>query len=126
MMKFLTGLWLVFFLVLPKAQCEQASTAEVRGAVRDAVGGEPLGRVAVALEGTSLRTLTDAAGRFDLKALNPGDYTLRVATVGYQLALTKVHLSAGEVKEFEIALTPDNLRQTTTVQVSAAFRRAPH
>ncbi|MDR3677143.1 MAG: TonB-dependent receptor [Acidobacteriota bacterium] len=93
--------------------------------MRDGRGGEPLARVAVSLEGTPIHAITDGEGRFDIKALKPGDYTLSVSTVGYKLALIKVNLANGQLKEFEVTLTPDNLRQTTTVEVNAGPFGAP-
>ena len=72
----------------------------------------------------SIPLLTERAG-LDFKTLKPGDYTLKVSTVGYKLALTNFNLPAGEIKEFEVTLTPDNLRQTTTVEVNAGPFGAP-
>jgi hypothetical protein len=124
-MRLLSGFFVVFLLAANGAWGDEPSTAEVRGVVRDARGGEPLSRVAVSLEGTPLRTVTDGAGRFEIRSAPPGDYTLKVSTVGYKLVLIKVSLRGGEAKEFEVALTPDNLRQTMTVEVSAGSFGAP-
>jgi hypothetical protein len=49
-----------------------------------------------------------------------GDYVLNVFTVGYHLLRQSFHLDAMEVKEFEVILTPDTLRQTDKVEVKAA------
>jgi hypothetical protein len=124
-MRLLTCLSLALLLGVSEAQCEEPASAEIRGVVRDARGGEPLARVAVFLESTPFHAITDGMGRFDIKAIKPGDYTLRVSTVGYKLALTNINLSAGQFKEFEVTLTPDNLRQTTTVEVNAGPFGAP-
>ena len=124
-MRLLTFLSLVLLLGVCEAQCVEPAEVEIRGVVRDGRGGEPLARVAVSLEGTPFHAITDGEGRFDIKALKPGDYTLSVSTVGYKLALIKVNLANGQLKEFEVTLTPDNLRQTTTVEVSAGPFGAP-
>jgi hypothetical protein len=50
----------------------------------------------------------------------PGDYVLNVFTVGYHLLRQSFHLDAMAVKEFEVILTPDTLRQTDKVEVQAA------
>jgi len=93
--------------------------AEVRGLVLDARGGEVLGNVQVLLVGGPYRAVTDAQGHFGFPAVSPGDYVLNVSTVGYHLLKRPFHLDAGDVKEFEVVLTPDTLRQTDTVEVKS-------
>jgi hypothetical protein len=93
--------------------------AEVRGVVVDARGGEALANVEVQLVGAPYRVTTDAAGHFRLAAVVPGDYILNVSTVGYHLIKRPFQLGAGETKEFEVILSPDNFHQTDTVDVKA-------
>lgn len=107
------------FSLVPQHAWAQGG-GEVRGVVRDAWGGEPLRRVEIQLQPGIERTNTDADGRFVMKGIAPGDYVLRASTVGYRLVKKEFSLGPGEIKEFEIALTPDTLRQTTSIQVSAA------
>lgn len=92
---------------------------EVRGSVVDARGGEVLGNVQVLLVGGSYRATTDTEGHFRFPAVASGDYVLNVSTVGYHLLKRPFHLDAGDVKEFEVVLTPDTLRQTDTLDVKA-------
>jgi hypothetical protein len=94
-------------------------SGEVRGSVVDARGGEALANVAVQLVGGPYRAVTDDAGRFRIAPVAPGDYTLNVSTVGYRLVKRAFRVEAGEVKEFEVVLSPDSLRQTDTVEVAA-------
>ena len=98
----------VFFLcIFARAQ----QPGEVRGVVLDAQGGEPLARVQVRLAGTPQQTVTGPDGRFSLAAVEPGGHVLHVSTVGYRLLTRPFRLDAGEVKEFEVVLTPDTLRR---------------
>ncbi len=92
---------------------------EVRGSVVDARGGEGLSNVAIQLAGGTYRATTDASGQFRIAAVESGDYTLSVSTVGYRLVKRPFHLDAAEIKEFEVVLSPDTLRQTDTVDVHA-------
>ncbi len=92
---------------------------EIRGVVLDVRGGEPLARVQVQLLGTNHQTVTDAEGRFSLRQVPPGECLLHVSTVGYRLLKKQFTLAAGEVREFEIALTPESLRRTETIEVRA-------
>jgi hypothetical protein len=95
------------------------STAEVRGSVVDARGGEALSNVVVSLIGGSYRATTDAQGHFAIAPVAPGEYVLNVSTVGYHLIKKPFTLAAGELKEFDVVLTPDTLRQTDTLEVKA-------
>jgi hypothetical protein len=94
-------------------------TGEVRGVVLDARGGEALARVQIQLESTAYQAVTDAQGHFTIPGIEPGDYDLRVSTVGYQLLKKRFTLAPGEVKEFEIILSLDTGRRTETVEVKA-------
>ncbi len=86
----------------------------------DAQSGEPLARVRVQLAATALQAVTDAKGNFALGGLQPGDYTLAVSTVGYRLEKKSFTLAAGEIKEFEVVLSPDTFRHTDSVEVRAS------
>jgi hypothetical protein len=92
------------------------STGTIRGSVVDVRGGEALTNVQVHLSGGPYRTVSDSKGAFQLLDVPAGDYVLNVSTVGYHLANHAFHLDAGGIKEFEVVLTPDALRQTDTVE----------
>ena len=98
--------------------CVQAA-GQVRGLVRDGQSGELLWRVRVQLTATSFLTVTDELGRFEFTGVGEGDYVLQVSTVGYRLVKKNFALAAGEVKEFEVILSPDTFRQTDSVEVRA-------
>ena len=106
-------------LLLAAATAFGQSAGELRGVVVDARGGEPLARVEVLLASTPYRTVTDEAGRFNIAGVPPGDYALHVSTVGYRLLKKSFSLAAGEIKDFEVVLTPDTLRHTDSVEVKA-------
>jgi hypothetical protein len=88
----------------------------IRGSVVDAHGGEALANVQVQLTGSAYRTVSDSKGTFQILSVAPGDYVLKISTVGYHLENQPFHLNAGETKEFEVVLTPDSFRQTDTVE----------
>ena len=110
----------MFRLVLAlSASVAFAQTGEIRGSVVDARGGEALSNVVIQLVGTPLRATTDAVGKFRITALPPGDYTVNISTVGYRLVKRPFHLEAGDIKEFEVVLSPDTFHQTDSVEVNA-------
>src|SRR6188508_3441439 len=94
------------FCVLFTVRAFAQTSAEVRGSVVDARGGEALSNVVVQLVGGSYRATTDTAGRFRIGELAPGDYVLNVSTVGYRLVKRPFHLDAGQSQEFEVILSP--------------------
>ncbi len=106
---------LLWILAATMARAQSQDPGEVRGVVMDARGGETLSHVDVQLVGGAYRTTSDAAGRFLLSAVAPGDYVLNVSTVGYHLVRRPFHLNPGEVREFEVILSTDTFRMTETV-----------
>src|SRR5262245_12962546 len=110
---------LKFVLTLSAAVAAFAQTAEVRGSVVDARGGETLSSVVVQLVATSYRATTDASGKFRIPAIPAGDHTLNISTVGYRLVKRPIHLDPGDIKEFEVVLSPATFHQTDSVEVSA-------
>jgi hypothetical protein len=111
--------FLLPLLALAALPARPQTAAEIQGTVVDARGGEALANVAIVLAGTPYRATTDAAGRFHIPGIAPGDYTVNVSTVGYRLVKKAFHLDAGETKEFEVVLSPDTFHQTETVVARA-------
>jgi hypothetical protein len=109
----------ILFALLFACAATAQQTGAVRGVVKDAVGGEPVARVEIQLTAGVTAAITDDRGRFDLPAIAPGDYELRVSTVGYRTIRKQFSLRAGEIQEFEISLSPDTFRKTESVVVDA-------
>ncbi|MFQ5705487.1 MAG: TonB-dependent receptor domain-containing protein [Gemmatimonadales bacterium] len=65
------------------AQLGQDTATVVTGRVIDSKTGQPVPNTEVAIEGTNLRTVTDAAGRFWLASVPPGPQTLHTRRIGY-------------------------------------------
>jgi hypothetical protein len=55
----------------------------VTGVVRDVDTGKGLGNVAVAIEGTPLKRLSDERGHFTFEEVQPGVYSVESTTLGY-------------------------------------------
>jgi hypothetical protein len=95
-----------------------AWAAEIKGKVTNAVGGEALARVDVAVLENGPSTVTSNTGEFDIANLAPGSYTLRLNAVGYRLLTIPFTLAlATDVKEFSITMVPDNFHHTDKVEV---------
>src|SRR5437588_12978500 len=86
--------------------------AEIKGKVTNVVGGEALGRIEVSVLDLKVETRTAADGTFTIPNLPAGNYVLRVNAVGYRLLTVPFALAtANEVKEFSVAVVPDEFRR---------------
>lgn len=69
----------------------------LRGTVFDAGTGELLPGVAIQIDGTTIGTITDLDGKFNLST-NPGTYTIRISYVSYEpVLLNDIVIIEGEV-----------------------------
>jgi hypothetical protein len=106
-------------LLLLAAGASAQGTGVVRGSVVDARGGEALSSVDIQLVRGPHRAVTGAEGKFEINDVSPGEYILNVSTIGYRLLKKPFRIEAGEIKEFDIVLSPETFRITDSVEVSA-------
>jgi outer membrane receptor for ferrienterochelin and colicins len=79
-----------------------AQQATLTGTITD--GTEYLPSVHVKLKGTDLATVTDIDGKFNIKNIVPGSYTVIVTSVGFLAKEEDVILLAGETKKMDVKL----------------------
>ena len=73
----------------------KGASVTLSGVVLDAAG-EPLAYSTVFVEGTTIGTITDIAGRYTLM-LDAGEHTITASTLGYESKSTRLSLAGGEV-----------------------------
>jgi len=78
----------------------------IRGVARDAATGTPLAGVRIAVAGTSLSALTDAAGVFVLTDVPPGSLSLAASAADRPAASRDVVVQAGGVAQVDFSLEP--------------------
>src|SRR6266496_3702601 len=81
-----------------------AQQASIAGLVTDSASRHPLVSAQVLVGGTTLRTLTDRAGRFRFDAVPAGGVTLRVLRIGYKPSSRTISVTAGEGATADFAL----------------------
>jgi hypothetical protein len=87
------------------------------GIVRDSASGKPLGGATVALTGTQNRTVSGSDGRFTLRDVLPGEYTLAVATP----ELEAMRASSGTTVIVRDSLAPITVKVPSAQQVAGAL-----
>jgi TonB-dependent receptor len=73
----------------------------VKGYLKDAQSGEPLMFANVAIMGTSMGTVTNDEGYYELLNLRPGTYTMVFSYLSYGDIEQEIEIRAGEVKEID-------------------------
>ncbi|MEO1448449.1 MAG: TonB-dependent receptor [Bacteroidota bacterium] len=82
-----------------------AQTGTLRGKVTNEETGEALTGATVFIIGTYLGTYTDAQGRFEIKNIKPGDYSVKFSFVGFaEKIYNGISISAGDSKTLNVNL----------------------
>lgn len=108
MSRFRTTLGLVLALM---AGAGSASAQTVGGQITDASTGRPVSGVAVILfdrnDRLVTRVLSDAQGRYQIRASEPGAYRLRFEIPGYRVVITEIlNLKRDQQLDYPMRLTP--------------------
>ena len=92
---------LAVLFVLPSVVLAQ--NGSIRGRVADAAGAA-LPRASVSAEGSGLRATTDDQGRYEIRGVSAGTYTVRVRLLGYVQQAARVTVGQGPVtQDFTLA-----------------------
>lgn len=115
--------FLVFvFAVNPASLYSQSATSGlITGVVTDPSNAVVQGAtVALQQRGTDLgqTTVTDTAGRYSFPAVDPGDYTLKVAAAGFSTTSTVLHVEVGKSLTVNVGLKMGQATQTVEVTAS--------
>ncbi|MBK0403375.1 TonB-dependent receptor [Adhaeribacter sp. BT258] len=85
------------------AWSQQAEKASISGKI-NATSGEALVGVSVVLKGTTYGSVTDSKGRFEINNLLPGNYTLQISFVGFEIQEKVIQLKPAQKAELNISL----------------------
>jgi iron complex outermembrane receptor protein len=115
MNRFLPILFSLFLLIHINGFAQQSGS--IRGLVTTA-DGKPAAGVNVSLQGKGNGTTTNERGRYHLRRVTPGSYTLRVSYMGLKTEEQAVTVNAGQELTIDVMLSENN-QELQEVQVSS-------
>ncbi len=115
----------MFLLILSFTALTIPAKAEdnisITGIVTVKKTGNPIAGATIRIEGTAAGAVTNKRGKFEIKNLTSGKYTLLASTVGYETKKLKIEIKSGEMLNLDISLAERAL-QMSEVVVSANKR----
>ncbi len=105
----------------PTSASVLAANGNIEGYVKDAVTGEALPSAIVFIVGTSFGSSADMNGKFVIRNVPPGSYTIRSSYIGYETADTTVEVQENATVTKDFRLLPVAL-QTQEYVVTAQAR----
>lgn len=115
---FFTKSLVLFPLLAIELSAQYTKTATIEGSIIDKKTMEPLAGVNIMVLGTYLGTSSDLDGRYVIRNVNPGEYTLEIRYIGYKVVQkTGVKVEAGKAVtlNFELEQTALALGQEIVV-----------
>ncbi|MER3523485.1 MAG: hypothetical protein C4326_05300 [Ignavibacteria bacterium] len=114
----------VMVLVLVVFSAFAQTTGTIEGKVTDKRTGDPLPYVNIVVKGTTIGAATNVDGRYEIKNLAPGTYTLVARLVGHETQeVPNVVVDAGKMTVQNIVLAEASV-QISEMTVYGASRRA--
>lgn len=123
----------IFFLLLlggvlgvSEYSVAQSDEGKIAGKVVDAETGEPVIGANVAITGTTKGAATDLDGKYMIRNVEPGTYSLTISYISYtKQTVTGIRVDSGESRALDISLQPktvgmDEVTVTATADQSSA------
>jgi TonB-dependent receptor len=95
---------LIFMIFASFGYTAVAASSTIQGVVRDSQTGDALPGANVTLVKTSLGASTDVDGRFTIRDVPPGSYTLRATYVGYKSKDVSIQVNEGQTLKQDFKL----------------------
>ncbi len=110
---------LTFYLLLLFASV--ASAQSIKGTVKDA-GNEPVIGATIQVEGSGYGAVSDALGSFEIKKLRPGNYKIKISSIGMASVTKEVTLGTTDVV-IAVVLKEDRKQMDEMVVVGYGVQR---
>src|SRR6058998_1421916 len=105
------------------AAVAQAQQSTITGRITAAGSGEPLQESRVVLVGTSLFATAAQDGRYAIRNVPAGSYTVRVLRVGYEEQKKPVQVASGESLTLDFSMAPVVVKLTEVVTTATGEQR---
>jgi TonB-linked SusC/RagA family outer membrane protein len=115
--------WLCGMLVVGAGPLAAQQTGIITGRVTEAVSGAPVPSAQVQILSTNLGALTDAQGRYTIRAVPARAVSVRVLRVGYQEQSKPATVTAGASLTVDIALRQASISLTPVVTTATGETR---
>jgi len=90
--------------------------AEISGLIKNAITGKTLSNVNVYIANTTIGTITNSSGYFQIVGIAPGFYRLVISSVGYSIIIKSINIKSNRKYRFAFLLKP-KIYQLPTVTV---------
>ena len=90
---------------LAPAMAAAQGTASITGTVTDSASGRPIPSVQVVVVGTTRGALSDDQGRFAVRGVSAGTWTVRAQRIGYRPQVRSITLGDGEAATASFTMT---------------------
>ncbi|HVO75954.1 MAG TPA: carboxypeptidase-like regulatory domain-containing protein, partial [Ignavibacteriaceae bacterium] len=97
-----------------------ASASSIEGIIKDTLTNEPLIGANVILTGTSLGAATDESGKYIIRNIPAGFYTMRVTYIGYETMEEQVQVKENEILDKDFNLKPVGIEGETVLITAQA------
>ncbi|MBD3217222.1 MAG: TonB-dependent receptor plug domain-containing protein [candidate division Zixibacteria bacterium] len=117
---------LILILILAPTAIKAENPGIIQGTVTDMATGETLPGAAVSLIGTKIGAVTDADGRFIIRNVPAGTYSVQVFLIGYSaMVMSDIVVSPSRPAEISIEMTQTTLESDEEVVVRPDFFLKP-
>lgn len=108
----------IFLMAFSAVLFSQISKSKILGTITDSKTGEPLIGVNVMVQGTYYGASTNSEGFYEIKAVSPGDYTIKVSYIGYKMIQqTGVKILPFDQKHLDFAMEETVLAMGQSITV---------
>ncbi len=95
----------ILILIILSFNVYAQGTGKIAGTVKDAKTGDPLPGVNILLKGTYYGAATDFNGKYVIKGINPGTYTMQVSLIGYKtMEFTGLKVKSNKTLQIDVNL----------------------